>query len=310
MHLLIPFAGPLPEFGPQALQGLALRHLASWIAGAGEGERDEGEATSMTPPHERALARALGLPGADGSVPWAAHALRRDGHDPGDLAWGLLTPVHWRLGAEHVTVTDPQTLALDEAGSRALFDHVHDLFEGDGRLLVWGAPLRWYMAHESLVELRTASIDRAIGRNVDHWQGLDPRARDWRRLQSEVQMRLYGAPLNEAREARGELAVNSLWLSGCGVAVPSAGEEPPTVDERLRIPALQGDLAGWQEAWHALDAGPLRALDQRRRAGAPARLTLCGDRAALSWAPGRGTLWQRLGARLRSADPAAVLATL
>jgi hypothetical protein len=37
-----------------------------------------------------------------------------DGVDTGDLAWGLLTPAHWHLGTEQVSLIDPLQLALDE----------------------------------------------------------------------------------------------------------------------------------------------------------------------------------------------------
>ena len=51
-------------------------------------------------------------------------------------------------------------------------------------------------------------------------QGAD--ALRWQRIVTEVQMLLYAHPLNQAREARGELLVNSLWLWGGGRATPLA----------------------------------------------------------------------------------------
>ncbi|WP_442975439.1 hypothetical protein, partial [Salmonella enterica] len=96
-------------------------------------------------------------------------AARADGLDPGDLAWGLLTPAHWQLGREHLTMGDPDALALDAGESRAYFDAVRPLFESEGWLCAWGAPTRWYVAHASLTELPTASLDRVIGRNPDLW---------------------------------------------------------------------------------------------------------------------------------------------
>ena len=45
----------------------------------------------------------------------SGRAARADGIDVGDLAWGLLTPVHWHLGTEQVSLVDPAALALDEA---------------------------------------------------------------------------------------------------------------------------------------------------------------------------------------------------
>lgn len=281
MHLLIPFAAPLSDAGRAALKTLELPRLRALLGRLATRVADEGEAESFTPPHERALARALGLAGADGCLPWAAWQAQADGIATGDLAWGLLTPAHWHLGTEQVSLLDPAALALDEAGSRALFGAVSDLFTSEGVALAWGAPLRWYAAHESLAELRTASPDRVIGRNVDRWLAGAPAARLFRRLQNEVQMLLHAHPLNEARSAQGLLPVNSFWLSGCGRAQPAAGAAP-VVEERLRRPALAEDWAAWCKAWDVVDAALPEGVT---------RLTLCGERSALDCTPATG--WRR-----------------
>ncbi|MBP9910566.1 MAG: hypothetical protein KBF65_14355 [Rubrivivax sp.] len=293
MHLLIPFAAPLAEAGRHALATLSLPRLQALLARLGEVERDEGDEWCLSPPHERALARALGWQGGAGLLPWAARQAAATGVDVGELAWGLLTPTHWHLGTDQVSLLDPARLMLDEATSRALFDAMLPLFTGEGFVLRWGAPLRWYAAHESLATLATASLDRVIGRNVDAWLGSDPAARRIRRLQSEVQMLLHTHPLNAEREARGLLPVNSFWLSGCGVQQRSAAE-PPQVDERLRAPALNDDWAAWARAWETLDEGPLAELLKRAEQGRPVRLTLCGERSGVAFeaAPQRWT--QRL----------------
>lgn len=305
MHLLIPFAAPLSEAGREALKTLALPQLAALLATAGDPVRDEGDELSLTPPHERVLARALGLAGGDGQLPWAAWQAARDGREPDDLAWGLLTPAHWHVGTDQVTLADPEDLQLDATASQAFLDAVHDLFASEGFVLVWGAPLRWHLAHESLAELATASLDRVIGRNVDPWLPPSRAARLWRRLQNEVQMRLYGHPLNAQREARGLPPVNSVWLSGCGVRQTATAGADVAVDDRLRRPALAEDWAAWRAAWQALDAGPVAALR-----GRAATLTLCGERAAAQWTLQPPSAWQALSARLRRGDPRALLETL
>jgi hypothetical protein len=256
---------------------------------------------SFSPPHERALARAIGLAGADGELPWGAWHAARDGVEVDDLAWGLLTPVHWEVGSDHIRLTDPAALALDEAESRALFEAVQPLFESEGAALVYGASQRWYVAHETLQELRTASADRAAGRNIDAWLPQGPQARLMRRLQNEVQMLLYTHPLNAEREARGALPVNSFWLSGCGAQQPT-NASVPAVDERLRVAALAEDWAAWAEAWHALD----EELGHRP----PETLVLCGERSAVEYATASRSLWQRLRGTLRGVSAAAVLESL
>jgi len=298
MQLLIPFAVPISEAGRQAAAALALPRLQALLNRLDETWRDTAEETSLSPPHERALARALGLAGGSGLLPWAAHQAAADGVDVADLAWGLATPCHWHLGTEQVSLMDPAQLALDEATSRELFQAVLPLFTGDGYLLRWGAPLRWYVAHESLAGLATASLDRVIGRNVDAWLGSDPAARRIRRLQSEVQMLLHTHPINDRRVAQGLLPVNSFWISGCGLAQRITGTAP-VVDARLRSPALAEDWAAWFKAWDTLDEGPVAQLLAAVQRGTAVQLTLCGERAAATWCNATPGLWRRLHTWLR-----------
>jgi hypothetical protein len=285
MHLLVPYAAPLSDAGRQALPALKLPHLDQLLNRLTLTRRDDGDELDLTPPHERALARELGLTAGDGYLPWGAHWAARDGIEPGELPWALLTPQHWHLGAEQVTVTDPQALALDEAASRELLGAVRELFESEGFTVRYGAPLRWYLAHPSFDGLQTASPERAIGRNVNDWLRPDPRARLLRRLQSELQMTMYTHPINERREAAGLPAFNSFWISGCGRFQPATVPTDLIVDERLRGPALAADWEGWAEAWRALDAGPLAQMlaiapSNTTDAASPLRLTLCGERSS------------------------------
>ena len=309
MHLLVPFASALSEAGRHTLRDLALPHLDRALARLAPTARLGTDEYSLTPPHEAALAAARGWQGGAGTLPFAAHAAQADGIEVLDLAWGLLTPVHWHLGRDQVTLADPDALALDETASRALFEAVRELFESEGFALAWGAPQRWYAAHESLVDLPCASIDRVVGRNVDRWLPEGRPARLLRRLQNEVQMLLYSHPLNDAREAQGALPVNSFWLSGCGRRQDVEGEEPHA-DTRLRAPLLSEDWAAWAEAWRALDADALAPLADALERGEPASLTLCGERFAQRFDVAEGSLWSRLGRRFSHPGPADVLEAL
>lgn len=309
MHLLIPFAAPLSDAGRQAAAALVLPKLQALFVRLTEVQRDSADEWSLSPPHERALARALGWQGGSGLLPWAARAASADGLDPQNLAWGLMTPAHWHLGTEQVSLLDPEGLMLDETSARIFFDAIAPLFTSEGFVLHFAAPQRWYLVHPSLATLPTASIDRVIGRNVDRWLGKDPAARRLRRLQNEVQMLLHTHPLNEERAARGLLAVNSFWLSGCGLA-QAATLPPPRVDERLRRPALGDDWAAWCQAWETLDAGPLGELLALAQTGAPVALTLCGECAWARWEPKPRSLQQRWRGLWSPVVPATVLETL
>lgn len=310
MHLLIPFASTLSEACQHAAHDLQLPSLSRLLARLSPAERLGDDEWSLTPPHERALAAALGLRGVDGCLPWAARQAALDGIAVGGEPWGLLTPAHWQLGAEQVSLVDPAELALDEAASRALLKVARGPFESEGWRVAWGAPLRWYVSHPGLRDLPCAALDRVIGRSVDAWMPPDPRIALVRRLQSEVQMLLYHEPLNELREANGALPVNSFWLSGCGAHQVESQAPDLQIDERLRAPALAHDWAAWAEGWRALDDGPLAALLQCAERGEPAALTVCGERHAQRLEAAPQGMWARLTRPLRAPPVAPLLEAL
>lgn len=294
-HWIVPFAASLSEPCQHALPHLdaagLLPHWQALMSQVAVSQRLEGDEYALSMPHERVMGAALGWaaadqPHADGLLPWAAWWAAQDGLSlDSALHWGLLSPGHWLMGREHLTLLDPHSLGLDEAQSRAAFDAVFELFDSDGWTLRWGSPERWYAAHPSLAGLPTASLDRVIGRNPDVWLTDHPQARMLRRLQSEVQMQLYQSPVNDAREAAGQPTLNSFWLSGCGQVPPSmalpAGTELVTT---LRAPLLSDDMPLWVQAWQELDATVLKDASAALAAGQPVHITFCGERHAVTLA--------------------------
>jgi hypothetical protein len=312
MYLLIPFAATQSSAGRQAANQLKLPQLRQLLQRLGPAQRDDADEWSLSTPHERALARAWGMQGGDGLLPLGAYLAKADGVEVGTAAWGLVTPCHWHVGTDQVSLQNPVDLMLDDTTARRLFAAVRPLFTDEGFLLRYGAPTRWYTAHESLAQLPTASLDRVIGRNVDPWLGTNATAKLIRRMQAEVQMLLYTHPLNDERQSRGLLPVNSFWLSSCGV-LQAAWGEGVTVDERLRHPALGEDWPGWVKAWHSLDAGPITEMLKTMDKGNKVELTLCGERSAVTFkrsARSAYSLWHQVRAAC-GADPVpAVLQTL
>jgi hypothetical protein len=109
-------------------------------------------------------------------------------------------------------------------------------------------------------------------------------------------MRLHEHPVNAAREAEGRPAVNSFWLSGCGVRRAEAANDAE-LDERLSVPALAEDWPAWGAAFDELDT----MLASR----APTQLTLCGERGSVTYRARPASWWQRLAARLPGSRVAA-----
>jgi hypothetical protein len=116
----------------------------------------------------------------------------------------------------------------------------------------------------------------------------------------QAQMFWHGHPANEEREARGALAVNSFWLSGCGVP-QRAKAAAPTVDDRLRGPALAEDWAAWAAAWQSLDAELTPDITT---------LTLAGERNAQRLEALPRGLWSKFKSSLQGAQATALLESL
>ena len=313
MHLVVPYAALPAATGAWLPQGLHLPQLQRLLERLSPARRLDSDPAALNLPHEHLLAASCGWSAADGRLPLAAAAAVADGlpAPPAGQGWGLLTPTHWQVGVDRVLLQDPAQLQLDATESRALMDALRSLFEPEGWQLHWGAPLRWYAVHDSLATLATASLDRVIGKSIEAWLPDRQAGRTLRRLQSEAQMLFYSHPVNDAREARGALPVNSFWLSGTGAAPDSlSAAEALQIDDRLGPAWRAGDGPAWVASWQALDAGPLAALAAHAAGGRPTRLTLCGARAAQSFDNAPVGALQRLLRRWRAPALQQVLESL
>ena len=304
-HVLIPFAACSAEAWLPALQTLPSgsdRPLSQLLQGMQLMQTDTRPAESLSPPHERALAQALGLASTDtpdGLLPWAArdaaqHLPASAGH--ADKAWAWITPCHWAMGHLHATLSDPAALNLDEEESRTLLALLQPYFETDGLTLHYLSPERWLAEGELLRDLPTASLDRVLARNVDAWLPDAPQARPLRRLQNEVQMLLYIHPFNDARELKRQLPVNSFWISGTG-PLPAASETAPpgiSAPRSLARAVFKEDWPAYAQAWQALNVSELTQLLARQRAGETVRLTLCGECSAQTFETRRPSLKTRI----------------
>lgn len=325
-HLLIPFAACSAEAWLPTLQSLppdSFKRLGQLLQGMKLVQTDTRDAESLSPPHERALARALGLATmdtADGLLPWAAREAVEQLQAGDDKAWAWITPCHWAMGHLHATLSDPAQLALQEDESRKLLALMQPYFETDGITLHYLTPGRWLAEGELFRGLPTASIDRVLARNVDAWLPDTKSAAPLRRLQNEMQMLLYTHPSNDEREARRQLPVNSFWISGTGdLSSAKSGEVlTPALSQREQVSAprsladavFREDWAGYAQGWAALETGDLAALLARQQRGESVRLTLCGESSAQTFETQRTGLWSKISSLFSPARPLDVLKQL
>lgn len=313
VELIVPYAACQTPACQETLQSLALPHLNRLLARLSPAPQplaaiDEMEA-SLSLPHERAWAQAQGLPDHNGHIPWAAgYAYQQGlvGAGP-DTAWAFVTPCHWQVGTDHITLHDPTHLQLTPPEAQALLEIVSPWLAEDGLQLHLDTPSRWLAHGPLLADLPMPSLERVQGQDVRHWmqhQAQKPHisatqrraTQVWQRLHSELQMLLYTHPFNEVRQARGLVPVNAFWVHGAGqLATPPAATTPRLQRlDSLQEAAQSGHWQDWASAWQALDAGPLAQLLEHIQAGGAARLTLCGTQAALTWHTAPRSLGERL----------------
>jgi hypothetical protein len=128
--------------------------------------------------------------------------------------WLLATPVHLTLQRDFFSMTE--ALALSNADSLSLIAHLNAHFADNGYVFSLTPSLQWLLTVPNKRELLTTPISQVIGRDTRPHM---PNGADtaWAaQLTNEIQMLLFEHPINQAREARGELAMNSIWLSGTG----------------------------------------------------------------------------------------------
>lgn len=293
------------DFAAEVSSGLSLPALEKLLA------RGHGE-TLPAVPLENWLCEWFGVP-CQTDVPIAPIAAAFDGLpvcDPAGGGWLRADPTHLRLQREQVVLLPNVEIDAEEAAQFCASLNEH--FGAEGLAFFAPHPQRWYVRLDSLPDIKTVPLSQAAGRNV---HGLLPKGGDaarWHQVFNEIQMLLFAHPLNEARETRGALPVNSVWFWGGGdnVVAPSqqvydsvhsdevlvemfaAAADIPfaewpaqwRADENegkqllvwtgLRSALQRGDLGAWHDALQEFEHGYAQPLWQALRDGKIAQLQI------------------------------------
>ncbi len=297
LHLIIPNLFLPKEIAFDLEVDLTLQALLKIM---GRGRSDMLEAVSL----EELLCGLFGL-SYQGDVPIAAISAEFDGLTEG--CWLRADPVQLDLQRNQLLLTSVEVGNLEAVElCRSLNKH----FVGQGIQFFAPHPQRWYMKLDNLPCIRTTPISEVIGGDVLRALPTGEDAVRWHQIINEIQMLLFAHPLNEAREARGELMINSLWLWGTGrpdgklrknfdlvtsnddlVEMFASAAEIPfeelpgkwneevngsqlMVWTGLRSALRRGDLYAWQDALQGFETGFVQPIWQALRDGNLARLTL------------------------------------
>jgi hypothetical protein len=168
-----------------------------------------------------------------GDAAFPAGALTRlgSGGDPGDSNWMRADPAHLRVMRDHVAAAPADAFGLSQGEADALCAALSHHFAGQ-------------------LDVEACEPQRWCAR-------LPGDAPPGDALLNEAQMLLHAHPVNEAREARGELPINSLRLWGAGRAPRSAQcrwqsvtADDPAVRGAARLAGVRhAPLPGSAEEW-------------------------------------------------------------
>lgn len=290
------------------------------------GRGDSGE--SLCDDEQAWLCDQFGVP-RQADWPSAPIAVLGAGIPPGEDFWLSADPVHLQVNRDQLILLAPESLSITDAEAASLCAALNRHFAPDGLNFLAPQPHRWYLRTVRPPRIHTSSLSRAVGQDIDRMlpQGEDRLA--WHRIFNEVQMLLHAHPVNDEREQRGALPINSLWFSGGGTlhgartsfravmgssalarglsklaGIPFTATEPgiDTIDAddvliELRDAATASmnlDPATWKEALENLERRWFAPLAAHLKKGRIRRLviTTVTDGRSHRWSVSRMNLWR------------------
>lgn len=151
--------------------------------------------------------------------PIASILLHTDGSDEMKNSkdfWIRADPVHLRIEQNHIMLADSQIFKISkEEAEQIVQDLNHNLGSHDFSFLPL-RPDRWYIRTTRTPEIQTHTLSRVTGMNINNLLPTGNESIIWHRIFNEIQMLLHEHPINQIRESRGELIINSVWFWGEG----------------------------------------------------------------------------------------------
>lgn len=131
--------------------------------------------------------------------------------------WIRADPVHLRIEQNHIMLADSHAFGITMEEAKQYVDDLNKHLCQDDLVLLPLYPDRWYLQVKNIPEISTYTINQVVCENINYFLPVGGEHITWHNIFNEAQMVLHEHPLNHAREARGELAINSIWLWGGGI---------------------------------------------------------------------------------------------
>lgn len=141
--------------------------------------------------------------------------------------WMRADPVHLRIEQNHIMLADSQAFQISiEEAEQIVQDLNHNLGNHDFSFFPLH-PDRWYIRTPKAPEMFTHTLSHVTCKNINNFLPTGAESIVWHQLFNEIQMLLHEHPINQARESRGELPINSVWFWGGG-NMPQLTQSPYT----------------------------------------------------------------------------------
>ena len=131
-------------------------------------------------------------------------------------------PVHLGINGDAVTLDATASADLSLEDAQSLIAHLNAHFAADDMHLSLVGSGEWLLETPRPIAATTTALFQVHGRSIETHLPQGCEARLLKRIGNEAQMVLHEAAVNLARQARGQLPINGLWLwgggKGCGVA--------------------------------------------------------------------------------------------
>lgn len=157
--------------------------------------------------------------------PLAALALVADGGSPGNDYWLRADPVHLRVDRSQLVLADSRAFGITQDEANRLTRALNSHFSDAGLVFQARHPERWYLRLEKPPQLQTRALAEVADKYIDEFLPAGADSIYWHGVCNEIQMVLHEQAVNEAREASGNLPVNSVWLWGGG-RLPKIAAKP------------------------------------------------------------------------------------
>jgi hypothetical protein len=166
-----------------------------------------------------------------------------------ETVWLRADPVHLAVSRDNVQLFDSHVVKPTADEMALIAATINQHFAQDGLSFLFPDPARGYVAIASNAMPETTPLWRMMGANVFDHMPSGANGSLWRTRMNEIQMLLHDHPVNMAREARGERAINGLWCWGGGhlPAAPTDQKFTPVFTAAIGRLAMLRGIAAWSD---------------------------------------------------------------